>query len=239
MFSELVDTIVSRTNRIDFQDNIVAYLNETMRAIQNSALFSRDLVEDIVYDIAAQENVSEPVNVYVWKRPIRMRQFRAVAYEDSIGNREFPPNIPPSEVQKTHERYYYGSGDSIVFCDSNGFNKIKVAYYQNLRQLNYFAIGSRPAVFDRDTETWTYLNTDGEYVPTLNDEVVEQQARDKVSNWLLASYSGVLSHGTCTKVFSVLQDPRNVVEYSNFQSGLNDLRSIEKYEATGYNIFKG
>ena len=240
MFSELVDTVIRRTNRPDFKEDIIAYVNETMRAVQNDSLFTRDMVEDVAYDINKEENIVEPLNVYVWKRPPRMRQLRAVAYENRMGmDRYYPVNIPPSNTQLPHDSYYYGSGDSIVFCDSAGLFIIKVAYYQNFRTLKYYEEGKRPAVFNTDTEQWSYLNENGEYVDTLEDEVAEQQARELVSNWLLMDYQGLLINGANTKVFSVLNDPRNKVEYSNFQTALKDLRRIEKYEATGYNKFKG
>lgn len=239
MFSELVDKIIRRTNRQDFKLDIIAYVNETMRAVQNEHLYTRDLVEDKV--ISPEELVAyEPRSVYVWKRPKRFRQLRSVAYTDPTGTllMTYPPNIPPSEVQKDHEYYYYGSGDSIVFYDTRGLHQILVAYYQNFRALEYYEEGSRPAVFDYDTYTWKYLQN-GNYVDTLNDEVAEMEAREKVGNWLLKDYDGLVCSGTITKVFSVLNDPRNKVEYSNFQTALKSLRSIEQYESAGYNVFKG
>lgn len=239
MFSELVDKVIRRSNRPDFQEDIIAYINETMRAIQNEALYTRDLVEDKV--ISPEDLLGyQPQQVYVWKRPARFRQLRSVAYTDTSGNipLKYPPNIPPSEVQFDKTNYYYGSGDSIVFYDSQGINQIWVAYYINFKPLKYYPEGERPAVFNSDTETWQYL-LNGAYVDTLNDEVAEKAARDLVSNWLLSDYNGVVCSGTLTKVFSVLSDPRNKIEYSNFQQGLKDLRSIEKYESAGYNRFQG
>ena len=101
------------------------------------------------------------------------------------------------------------------------------------RRFKYYEPNKRPAVYDRDFNTWKYLDTRGDWVTSLGSEELDKDAQLKVSDWLLKDYEGMLCSGVMTKIFTMLGDPRNKVEYSNFKENLRYVRTAEKYESTG------
>lgn len=233
MFSELVDIIVRRTNRPDFLDDIVGYLNETIRVVHSLEYFYRDIIEDRIYQAS---DYPEPQQTFVWERPKQFRAFVGIKYLANWANQKecYPKNIPPGIGQANQPNYYYGVGDKFVFYAQHGLPDIAVAYVTTPKLFQYYPEGSRPAIYDRSSETWKYLDSaTGQYVASLNNEELESHYRASVSDWLLSDYSGMLCSGTITKVFSILDDPRNKVEYSNFKEALRYARTTERYESTG------
>lgn len=232
MFSELVDDIVRRTNRQDFIKDIAIYANEVLRSVHCTEFFYRDEVEICL-------NVDEALaeqNTFVWERPRDFRAIVAVKYLDKpfLDEKEtFIANIPPGIGQANSDMFYYGVGTHFVFYCRHGLSRIAVAYVKAPRRFTYYPEGERPAVFNRETNTWSYLDRSGKYVASLGSDELEQQARDKVYDWLLADYDVMISSGVATKIFSILNDPRNKVEYANFKEALKYVRQTEKYESTG------
>lgn len=233
MFSEIVDIVIRRSNRPDFKDDIIAYLNEVIRYCHSTEEFYRDLVET---EVDAIGEFAERQPTFVWDRPKDFRQLKAVKYLGYWENPSdaFPPNIPPGYGQRDAERYFYGVGNKFVFFDQCGLSKIAVAYLKAAPVFQYYESDVRPAKYDLSTKTWSYYDaTLKEYVPTLGDELLDAAARDLVADWLLIDYSGMLVSGVLTKLFSVLSDPRNKVEYSNFKESLRYVRTAEKFESNG------
>lgn len=232
MFSELVDMIVRRTNRPDFREDIIEYLNEVLRQVHCSEFFYRDKVEDSLnqdYDLA------NPAETFVWDRPRNLRALVAIRYEGYYDDRRdsFPPNIPPGIGQANKLQFYYGVGDKVVFYRKGGLKTIMVCYVTAPRRFQYYPVGQRPAVYDRASDTWQYLDQNGKYVASLGSEELNQAAQELVSDWLMLNYEGMLASGVMTKLFSILGDPRNKVEYSNFKENLRYVRTTEKFENTG------
>ena len=232
MFSELVDMIVRRTNRPDFRDDIIAYLNEVLRQVHCSEFFYRDKVEDLLNQ---DYDRNQPAETFIWERPKNLRALVAIKYQGYYDDSRdsFPPNIPPGIGQATHFQFYYGVGDKIVFYRRGGLREIAVCYVIAPRRYDYYPVGKRPAVYDRGADSWQYLDQNGNYVASLGSEELDQLARDKVSDWLMLNYEGMLASGVMTKLFSILGDPRNKVEYSNFKENLRYVRTAEKFESTG------
>ena len=233
MFSELVDLIVRRTNRPDFKEDIIAYLNEVLRMVHSSEFFYRDKVE-----IALNEDYDDAdlARTFVWDRPRDLRALVSVRYLDLLydDNRDsFPPNIPPGIGQANKPQFYYGVGDKFVFYRRGGLRRIAVCYVLAPKRFEYYDVGKRPAVYDRESDSWQYLDQTGRYVASLGSNELDEAAQAKVSDWLMLHYDGMLASGVITKLFSVLGDPRNKVEYSNFKENLRYVRTAEKFENTG------
>lgn len=232
MFSELVDLIIRRTNRPDFKEDIIAYLNEVLRQVHCSEFFYRDKIEDLLNQDYSE---SQPTETYVWDRPKNLRAMVSVRYFGHYDdNRDsFPQNVPPGIGQANKPQFYYGVGDKFVFYRKGGLGLIAVCYVVAPKRFEYYEPNKRPAVYDRNADSWKYLNQNGEYVASLGSEALDEAARELVSDWLLLNYDGMLASGAITKLFSVLGDPRNKVEYSNFKENLRYVRTTEKFESTG------
>lgn len=232
MFSELVDMIIRRTNRPDMKEDIIAYLNEVLRMCHSSEYFFRDKVEVLLNTDYDRQNPSE---TFVWERPSDMRSLTAIKfygyYEDPRD--AFPANIPPGIGQATRAQFYYGVGNDYVFFRRGGLHEIAISYVKAPRRFKYYEPNKRPAVYDRDFNTWKYLDARGDWVTSLGSEELDKDAQLKVSDWLLKDYEGMLCSGVMTKIFTMLGDPRNKVEYSNFKENLRYVRTAEKYESTG------
>lgn len=232
MFSELVDMVVRRTNRPDFKEDIIAYANEVIRMCHCSEFFFRDKTEVLLNQDYDRANPSE---TFVWERPKDLRALFAIKYYGYYDDPRdaFPANIPPGIGQAMREQFYYGVGNSYVFYRKSGLHEIAICYAKAPKRFKYYAVGKRPAVYNRGTGEWLYLDRYGNYVTSLGSDELDQAARDEVSDWLLADYDGMLCSGVNTKVFTVLGDPRNKVEYSNFKENLRYVRTTERYESTG------
>lgn len=233
MFSELVDDIVRRTNRPDFLQDIAIYTNEVLRSVHCTEFFYRDQVE-ILLNADARPLAEQ--NTFVWERPRDFRAIVAVKYLDKpfLSEKEtFIANIPPGIGQANRDMFYYGVGTNFVFYDRFGLGRIAVCYVTAPRRFTYYKPNERPAVFNRETNTWSYLDRAGKYVPSLGSDELDKAARDKVYDWLLADYDVMISSGVSNKLFSILEDPRNKVEYANFKEALKYVRATEKYESTG------
>lgn len=232
MFSELVDMIIRRTNRPDMKEDIIAYLNEVLRMSHSSEFFFRDKVEVLVNQDYDRNN---PAETFIWDRPKDLRSLTAIKlyghYDDPRDS--FPANIPPGIGQATRAQFYYGVGDKYVFYRKGGLHEIAISYVKAPRRFKYYEKDKRPAVYNRDSDSWLYLNTKGEYVTSLGSDELNEYAQEQVSDWLLKDYEGMLCSGVMTKIFTMLGDPRNKVEYSNFKENLRYVRTAEKYESTG------
>lgn len=232
MFSELVDMIIRRTNRPDMKEDIIDYLNEVLRMCHSSEFFFRDATEVMLNEYYDRAN---PSDTFVWERPVDMRSLTAIKfygyYDDPRDS--FPPNIPPGIGQATRMQFYYGVGNKYVFYRRGGLHQIAISYVKAPRRFKYYPVGERPAVYNRPLNEWKYLDTKGDYVPTLGSEELDKAAQDLVTDWLITDYEGMLCSGVNTKIFTVLGDPRNKVEYSNFKENLRYVRTAEKYESTG------
>lgn len=265
MFSELVDMVVRRTNRPDFKEDIIHYLNETLRRCHCSEFFYRDKIEVLVNkDGKGHDSHYKSGNLYladdsdaiivdglrhghhghhsankhetfIWERPTDLRAICAVKFDGHYDDPRdsFPANIPPGVGQATRAQFYYGVGNHYVFYRRGGLGPIAISYVKAPRRFKYYEPNERPAVFNREKREWLYLDQKGDWVTSLGSEYLNRQAQELVSDWMLADYDGMLCSGVVTKVFTVLGDPRNKVEYSNFMENLRYVRTTEKFENTG------
>ena len=98
---------------------------------------------------------------------------------------------------------------------------ISLAYFQRLAPLKYYAEGARPATYDEQTETWSYLT------PPAN-EAEELAAQALVSNWMFLEHSATILEGTLAALWKETGDGRSQATYSRYQS----LRSSMVMEET-------
>jgi len=195
MFSEAIDEIIDRTGRTALRSKLVSYMNSTIRECILRMHFDKDLVET---------SVTATIANYVWTAPRHMRTLRTIKYPDGT----FPKRIQPGRKQIGETSYYYFASNYIVFQGSAINDVLTIAYYLLNKRLLYYAADERPAIFDRDTEVWTYLSA-GNYISTLGSESLDEAARAKVHHWLLDIWLDLILEGTMAKFYKFLSDEKH------------------------------
>lgn len=222
MFSETVDIVVQRSGRRDRLRDIQSYVRGVIRELQvhRGFYFHRDLTELVI------ENTNQQLNV-TWDRPKQLRRLRTVDYGGYI----YPRFQQPVRKIRELEEYYYSASTYYVFAGTGG-EDINIAYYSYVRPLQYYPIGSRPAVFSQELQEWSYL-LNGELVPTLGNEDAEEAARELVSHWLFEDWQHAIEEGALAKLYKETADQRAVSAFALFKSYQNDLVSGEAFESLG------
>lgn len=231
MFSELCDTVVKRSGRIDRLNNgdIPAYANTSIRELQGGQFFYKDGYEDQIV-----ANSTDPT---IWTYPQLFRKLRTAKYPDNT----YPTSVMPGKGQICVNEYYYAASNYIVFVGAattiyNTQNLISLYYYNWLPRLKYYAVGLRPATYDETTATWTYydLSTNIDPDNNLNYTLVGNQpiALTRVVNWQLISYTEFLTEGVLAKLFKGIKDDvRAVQSYSLWQQYRKDIEKTEAFES--------
>lgn len=219
MFSEAVDVVVERSGRLDRVNDIKAYINTSIRECQVLAYFARDLIEDTITATASP---------HVWTRPTRLRLLRTVRYPNDV----YPDLIMPGKRQQRKTFYYYGGPTYYAFAGALSDADINVAYYLYSQRFTYYAATGdvRPAVYDRDEETWAYL-LDGAYVTTLGTDALDEAAEDSVSMWLLLDWFDLIIEGGLAKLFKQQGDERGLSTFALYKSFQSDLKAGEVFES--------
>lgn len=204
MFSELVDEIIAASGRPEMQADIASYINLTILEARSMRFFYKDLVED---------QLTTTAKPHIWTLPRFFRRLRTVYYPSLD---VYPDFLQPGKVQAGKRNYYYAAAGYFVFVgDFTVGDSINYGYYQRSRELSYYAAADRPAVWDEDTETWTYLDPQ----PTTDDE--REALRAKVTNWVLKDWRLMVREGVLGKVFNLKGDPRSRAHYAMYQTVLN------------------
>lgn len=256
MFSELVDEAVSRSRRADKQADIISYANQTLRELQSqqNGAFTRDMIET---QISVAQNQPQPIT---WDRPPHFRIMRAVAYTDTQNFYDpiYPKFIRPGSRQKETDYFYYGAGSYFVFAGvgqpqgtngnfylgSLGATNISLAYYTKFRRYQYYAVGARPAVYDRNAESWGnfVLTSFPNPPPDISDvpsilpqsntfNLQQQYAIYLVCNWLLFDYYDTVLEGTLAKLFKNVGDNRSTSSFALYKSLETRLIADESFES--------
>lgn len=221
MFSELVDSVVSKSGRPDQQANIADYVNATVRECQTLARFFKDLKEGYI------PVSGSPV---IWTYPRDMWKMRAIKYPDGT----YPPLIQPGRNQIDKDQYYYAASDYYVFVGINSQdvdlfgNNIAYAYYAYLPRLVYYPAAIRPAAWNEAEGKWVYKDTS-----IVDDNSAEAiSARAKVANWLLDQYREAITEGALAKVFKATgSQDRAVTSYSLYKQLQIAIVNSEAFEA--------
>ncbi len=218
MFSETVDKITTSIGRISKRPDIVRYLNATIQECQNQAYFARDLLEDSI--------TSSGASPQIWDCPVGFRLMRGVDYPN------YGPvdNMPPGRIQSGKDAYYYRAAGYFVFKGADAEDEIHVAYYNYSKKLSYYEDGTRPAVYDPITYTWSYLEN-GAYVPTLGSDDLDEAARLLVTNWLLDDFEPTVTEGTLAKTMLAVDDARGPKHYAVYQALKKLILQAENFES--------
>ncbi len=174
MFSETVDDLVLRARTAPRQfTSVVAAVNAATQTLAKLRFFSRDMLEDsiLLTDLT--------VNEYIWTLPFRFRRLATAQY---IPNERFPEEAVPGRVNKSKDFVWYRTSTYIAFKGVLNQTSISVHYARFPRHFVYFAAGDRPATFDKETETYSYLE------PFDVDDTTRANALDLTTHWLLEHY---------------------------------------------------
>jgi len=222
MFSELVDEVATLSGKPNRKADIARYLNATIRECCVLQLWWRDMVEDQLTVTVVPQTLD---------RPSLLRQFRTVNYNADV----YPRFIEPGRKQAEFDYYYYASTTYYVFAGCAVGDTLNYAYYVNAAYLNYYnaATGNeRPAVYDKIAETWSYWDG-ATYVANLATTVLDDAARDKVTNWLITDWSNLLLEGALAKLFKSTEDKRAGQSYALYKSQQKDLEKGEQFASAG------
>jgi len=223
MFSETVDNVLTRVQRLELftKSNAISYVNFTLKELSSKRLFYRDRIENSI-DISGNST-----NAFIWARPKNFRQFETVKFIPSL---VFPRLIPPGPQQDKEDHYYYGGSTYFVFNGVQGEQNINLSYFVFPPTFKYYEPNTRPAKFDRETETWLYLNEFSTYVPTLQTEGMNETAEERVFHWLLLSWSELIEEGAMAKALKSIDDPRARSTFAVFRDMFNTFTSSEPFE---------
>lgn len=222
MFSEIVDEVQIRSGRPGTRAlaDTQAYVRAAVRECQMLALFESDLVENTL--TADQDD-------YIWTPHNNFRALRTVRYPDGY----YPDPIAPGKKQKDETEYFYKASNYFVFVGTASGDEIAVAYYDFARYFKYYASGSRPAVYDEEAGTWTYLSG-GSYISTLGTDALDEAARELVTIWLFERWRPLIEEGALAKIYKNVNDERAMSAFALYKSMQSDLLRGEAYVALNY-----
>lgn len=216
MYSELIDNVVSRTGqgsaakRLDIQ----AYANSTIRELQLKALFHRDFYED---------SATADSSTFIYDKPVRFRTMRSVKYvELDI----YPKFVLPGPELKDFDYKWYAADTYFAFFGQSDGDTIALGYYRYARRFKYYATADRPATWDFDTESWSYL-------PAYDvDDDTRASARDLVGHWLLQYWREVVEEGTMAKILKNVNDQQRASNaFALFKDLQGDILKAESFES--------
>lgn len=221
MFSELVDTCVARSGRVDKKTDIASWANLTVQQMTGKHVFEKNMVEDLLATTA---------DPYTWQRPTRWQRLRTVYYQTMD---IWPEFVMPGRAQRDKNYFYYGGSTYYVFKGCLvGQESIKICYYQYPPALKYLDVGKRPAVYHPETDEWEYFDLTGVAGLTApynqnfasGDPATELQARELVSNWCLMDYQNLTEEGVLAKIFKGVDDQqRAATHYSFFETNYREV----------------
>ena len=223
-FSALIDEVKLRSGRRDRLADIVSYARSTIRECQVLAWFEQDLVED---------QFTVDAVPFQWARPLRLRAMLAVKPNGVLDRRSNPiwfKNKPPGELRFGDRYVYYLSGSTFVFSgdDLEADQIVDIAYFTYSRKFVYYATDAeRPAIFDPETETWTYL------AAYDVDDTTRAAAQELVTNWLVEKWYDTILEGTLAKIFKAVGDMRSKMAFALYKSQQKDLQRGERVIAVG------
>ena len=203
MFSELIDTVITRSGRPDRLSDATTYCNQTMRDVQASGYLYNNRVEDQIITDA---------DPYLWTPPINFQSLGFLKY----ANGRYPSNRLGVNQEDSPSRYYAGPG-YIGFTGHGAGNTVDVLYYKFQPRLQYFALADRPATWEYDFDTEQYVVADyhADYSATA---VLQAKAQLMTSNWIIKRWKEMVEEGTLAKLFKLIgEDSRAAVSYTLFQ----------------------
>lgn len=221
-FSALIDTVVQRSGRKDRLPSIIGYARTTIRECLVLDFFDQSLIE---------LQVTVDAVPFIWERPANLRSILAIRtpHYDRRNKRIFMSERKPGMTVADGEHYFYLSGNSYAMANLDVGDVLDIAYYEYSKPLVYAAnVADRPARFDLETEAWVYHQA----YDASNE--TRENARDRVTNWLLTFWFELITEGTQAKLYKLVGDDlRMRTSFALYKGGQKDLVAGESTAYTG------
>lgn len=228
-FSQMVDSLIAETSRPDMKDMIVQYVNQTIRELHTDTMtklpvgFTSNMVEDeVAIDVDAGET-------FLWDIPnthrFQMIESIYYPYVDEYVKEKRPSTAFLFADQANSEYYWYRTGPSQIAMAGHGgqSDTVKLAWFNTLRRLIYYATSARPATWSDESETYTY---GAAYVTT--EERLE--ALDLSTNWMLERYEDLVLNGVRAKIWiRIGEEGRGKMAYSQYESNRPAMVATETF----------
>lgn len=202
-FSQLVDSMILETRRPDLAQEIVSYVNQTIRELHfhpetnNAILYRENLIED--------QLVADSDDAFIWSipNPALWQCPGAVCYpnqSDENGDPIYAMERVPGRNMVGQKYYYYRAGNYISFAGFGGINSlINFAWYEYPKRLKYQSSASREATWD-DESGWAYAD------PQPADDDAALVIQKRVTNWLLLRWGDIVAEGVRAKIYKRVSD---------------------------------
>lgn len=220
-FSALVDEAIRRTMRRDRMADIISYARATMRECNVLAQFQQSMVE---------LNLTASASPHIWERPLTFRQMLICKYPyfDRQNKPVYAKEKNPDLIRPSDQHFFYLSGNSFVFSGIEIGDIISLAYFSYFPKLAYYAeIADRPATFEEETNLWSYTDAYDD------NDILKEEARNKVTNWLLFHWYDLVLEGTVAKLYNVTGDERSRSTFALYKSMQKDLLAGESQVYVG------
>lgn len=228
-YSAAVDRVVTRSGRPDRIQDIMGYVNQTIRECQALQYFARDLIED---------QITPTTDPFIWERrviPYKLRVLRTVRYAPDV----YPDFVRPGKKQRDYGAetdnpyFYYAASTYFVFAGVTLNQAFDVAFYIYHDRLPYYSEAVRPARYSIENVAWEYLDG-ANYVATLGSDALNEAAENKVTNWLLFDWFDVIVEGGLAKIFKNIDDVRSKASFALFKQLQQDILKGEHYETLAF-----
>jgi len=233
-FSQLIDMLVEESLRPDMRPFMRNALNLTIRE-QHFILdgggketapvgFTDNLREELVE--ATSDDFTWPIPV-----PARFQMMEAVYYAmyGRYATERKPSSLRQFVDSDDGGQYgYYRTAGQLAFTNFGGVgSQIMLAWFEFPKTLTYYAAGARPATWDEESESWTYL-------PSYDvSDATREEARNLCTNWMLERWADLLLAGLRAKIYARLADEvRMRTSYSTYQGLRVGLLATETYNMT-------
>lgn len=229
MFSELVDEVAARSGRTDKINDIVGMTNAILRRLHSKELFDRDFLT-----ACATPDVTRcAAGSVVWKRPKNFRVLRTA----KVGAKYMRYERVGRNLEG-RKFFYYAEGEHFVFQTGDFSADVHIGYYTKPIMFQYYSPLKRPAVWDAETCTFSYLVNDarvpaGQFAPQLLSDEEERKAREKVATWMLEEYKEAIIQGVLNLLFVQQGDERAGGAFALHSELTKDLLRNESYASTG------
>lgn len=224
-FSQIVDELKLELLRPDFEAVISDYLNQTIRELHAR----RQTGNPVLYDANRQElEVLIESLPATWAIP-SVPKFQALETvyfkERGVYALKRHPSRAFENGLNSDDPYWYRSGPVIAFNGILEGETAKLSYFEFPARLQYYATALRPATYNFETESYTYL-------PSYDvSDTTRENARNLVTNWLLLRWSSVLKEGVRAKVYKRLgEKERAGMCFSAFEAQRGGLLSSETFD---------
>lgn len=227
-FSQLIDDMVAETKRTDLKNEMIRYLNQTIREVHSDPKNGSVVAFKSNYQEIQLTADSEDSYVWTLPSPENLQAIAAVRFDNVWINddeRVYAKEIMPGRRLEQLDYAWYRSADQVGFKGYGGLGAtISIGYFEFPRRHKYYDVAARPAEYDVDTG-WTYL------AAYDTDETTRANARAIVSNWILMRWYMLLEEGLRAKVYKRLSDDtRQRTSYSLFMQQRAGLITAEKME---------